>query len=329
MEVENVTDSVKSVDDMPNIIWNATVNSAKNISEFVNDTGILFESDIDGIASINSNLAAHDELQGNLPLFAAFVVIEIVMTALAFIILVVTAFIIPRWKKNYRNQMLIQLSLARFLKRIVCYIEFREEKYTSPIPENRKLVLFAAETYIDIVVVIIVVYFIKHMYDTLLVVIVKINRNTLLKMSCCAWLLPLPLVIASAVIISHKLVNEWWTHLFICCILRWPLILIGTAFYIAILYRVLTDKIRKFARSLTITTFFVCLIANFYLFSKDVIELWCFKSFITVLINYLLGFFLNSLILMFFLILVILNYKKTCKSTTSVTIVSINNEGTK
>lgn len=288
-------------------------------------------NDLSGIGnthneSLDVNSTVYYDYETKLPLFETFASLEIAMTALELIISIIAALKIPRWTKNYRNQMLMQLSLARFVKRVVYYVEYLQETPNADASTVFSVVLFGVQTYIDFVIVILVVFFIKHMYDSLIVVIVKINQDSLFKKLSFAWLLPIPISAAWAGIISADVMDEWLVYLLICCILRWPIILIGTWFYITILYKVFTDKIRRFARSLTIITFLICLIVNLYLFSKDVIELWCIKSFSTVLVNYILGFLLNLSILCFYLILIIQNYKKKTKSTTSLPQYSIERE---
>ncbi|PZC84217.1 hypothetical protein B5X24_HaOG205412 [Helicoverpa armigera] len=52
------------------------------------------------------------ELYNEYPIFQIFVIIELVMTTLELIISIVAAIKMPRWRRNYRNQMLMQLSFA-------------------------------------------------------------------------------------------------------------------------------------------------------------------------------------------------------------------------
>lgn len=242
--------------------------------------------------------------------FNAFNVLEIVMTSLELMLWIGAAIKMPRWRNNYRNQMLMQLSVARFIKRLIfIYLQMYEEK--------KCLVLtfvVSSQIYIDLVIVVLVFFFIKHMYDSLIIVLVKCRQNSLYKVSICAWLLPLPISAVWAAVIFCKVLDEQLVYLLICCIFRWPLILMGTGVYITILVRVLSEKIRKFARSLTVVTFLMCLIINFYLFSKDLIKLLCFKSLKTTLINYVSGFVMNFLILIFYIILISLDRKHTSQT---------------
>lgn len=256
--------------------------------------------------------------------FEAFIIIEIVMTALELIIWTVAAIKTQRWRKNYRNQMLLQLSVVRFLKRLVFLVIFLKENKIIECSEGINYALLSATIYIDFVIVILVFFFIKHMYDSLIVVLVKISETRLWKVVTCSWLVPLPLSGACTAVVATRVLDPGLVYLLICCLFRWPLMLLGTVLYLTILYKVLNDKIRKFARSLTIITFLMCLLINFYLFSKDVIELWCLKSFTTLLISYISGLLMNIIILGFYIVLIMLHFKSNMKSCNSIPNCSIS-----
>lgn len=250
-----------------------------------------------------------NESQDTSPVFEAFIIIEIVMTALELILTILATCKLKLWRKNYRNQMLMQLSLIRFLKRIFILIEFLKDKGTIPDSLQLSTLVISAQIYTDFVNVILIVFFIKHMYDSLIVVLVKISQNNLVKVLTCAWLLPLPISIVCTAITATKVLDYWMMYLLMCAIFRWPLMFIGTLLYITILFRVLNDKIRKFARILTIITFLLCLVMNLYLFCKDVIWLWCIHTFSTILLSYLLGFAMNFLVLCLYLTLITLSFR--------------------
>lgn len=265
----------------------------------------------------------HDQSPDALSVFEAFIITEIVMTALELLIWAVAASRMQRWRKNYRNQMLLQLSVVRFLKRLVFLIVFVNDKSVEPKSEEPNAFLLSLGIYIDFVIVILVFFFIKHMYDSLIVVMVKISENNLWRVVTCAWLVPIPISGVCTAIVATGLLDSWLVYLLTCCLVRWPLMLLGTVLYLTILYRVLKDKKRQFARGLTVITFFMCVIINFYLFSKDIIELWCLKtSFITLVISYISGFLMNTLILLFYITLIILNFR--CKTSDSVPNYSIS-----
>lgn len=249
------------------------------------------------------------ETQDTSPVFEAFIIIEIVMTALELILTILATCKLKLWRKNYRNQMLMQLSLVRFLKRIFILIEFLKDKGSIPNSLQLSTLVISAQIYIDFVIVILIVFFIKHMYDSLIVVLVKISQNNLVKVLTCAWLLPLPISIVCTAITVTKILDYWMMYLLMCTIFRWPLMFVGTLLYITVLFRVLNDKIRKFARNLTVITFLLCLVLNLYLFCKDAIWLWCIHSFSTILLSYLLGFVLNFLVLCLYIILITLSFR--------------------
>ena len=246
-------------------------------------------------------------------IFSSFVLIELIMTTIELIITIVAAIKMPKWRKNYRNQMLMQLTFARFIKRIIFTFKFLECQGIT-FTETIASVLNCCLIYIDFVIVILVFFFIKHMYNSLIIVLVKISHMSFYRVLYCSWLIPVPISVAWTLVIITELMGKWQVNLLICSIFRWPLIFIGTGLYIAIVYRVLSDKIRQFARSLAVVTFLLCLSINVNLFSKDVIELWCLKSLVTLLISYISGFLMNFLILVLYIILIILSYNNKTQS---------------
>lgn len=295
MEYENKSDtnfSVESATDFYNETYSVT-NDTENVSN-------------------SSSASDYNETQFS-TVFEAFIISEIVMTATELLLSSVAALKIYRWRSNYRNQMLMQLSLARFLKRIIFLIEF-EKAHLVASSVSGKTLLTSFQMYIDFVLVILVCFFIKHMYDSVIIVVVKISRFNLYSVLCCSWLLPVPISLIWTAVIVTNLVNERIAYLIICLVFRWPLIFLGTALYFTVLYNVLIDKIRRFASNLTIITFLLCLVINFYLFSKDIIKLWCFESFSTILVSYVSGLISNFLILCFYIMLITMNFRSNAKS---------------
>lgn len=255
-----------------------------------------------------------NELYSEYSIFETFVVIELVMTTIELIITTIAAIKMPRWRKNYRNQMLMQLTFARFIKRIIFTCKFLECQGNITFTETITHVLNCFQIYIDFVIVVLVFFFIKHMYNSLIIVLVKISHLSFYRVLSCSWLIPVPISVAWTTVIITNLMDKWYVNLLICSIFRWPLIFIGTGLYIAIVYRVLSDKVRQFTRSLAVVTFLLCLSINVNLFSKDVIELWCLKSLVTLLISYISGFLMNLLILVLYIILIILSYNNKTQS---------------
>lgn len=284
-----------------------------NESELIqtsNNSGVLFINDV--------NAASAEELrESEYLLFEKFVIVEIIMTTVELIISVWAATKMPKWRKNYRNQMLMQLTFARFIKRIIFIFKFLEDYEKIPKSDCVTYILISCQFYIDFVIAILVFFFIKHMYNSLIIVLVKISQNNFYRVLICSWLIPVPVSGVCTAIIVTNVVDKWLVYLLICSIFRWPLIFAGTALYITIVYRVLADKIRHFAGSLAVVTFLLCLIINVYLFSKDVIELWCTRSFSTELIGYISGFLLNLLILSLYAVLIILNFNNKTQSSRS------------
>ncbi|XP_026762826.2 uncharacterized protein LOC113521491 [Galleria mellonella] len=326
------TESVTTLTDLGNDTY-STTESVASTSVWFNESEITSITPLGAKVSITESVrntidvkkSFHSESGDTWCLFGAFIIIEIVMTALELIISIVAALKIQRWRRNYRNQMLMQLSIVRFLKRIVLVIIYLKESKIISTGIELETAILSSQTYIDFVIVILVFFFIKHMYDSLIVVLVKISQNNLYKVLICSWLLPLPIAIIFTTLVVTNILNQWLMYLLICCIFKWPLMFMGTVLYLTILHKVLKDKIRQFARSLTIITFLLCLVINFYLFSKDIIELWCGVSFSTLLISYILGFLLNFLILCLYIILITLNFKCNLNSSEVQTNHSVGN----
>lgn len=292
----------------------ATSGTELNESELIlaSDSGVLLQND-ERVFNVTNNVTFPNEIniESEYLLFQKFVITEIIMTALELIVSVLAAAKMPRWRKNYRNQMLLQLTLTRFLKRIVYVFQFLEYYRKIPSTPTVNNILTCFQFYIDFVIVILVFFFIKHMYNSLIIVIVKVSQNDFFKVLICSWLVPVPISTVCTVLIAAQVTEKSFIYLLMSCIFRWPLILVGTGLYLVIVYRVLADKIRQFASSLAMVTFLLCLILNIYLFSKDVIELFCKESFSTKLISYVSGFLLNLLILCLYIILILFSINKT------------------
>lgn len=312
--VPSVTD-FDNVADLSTTVAMAATEAPLNESEQI-PVSATSEGQFDIGTSAFNTTEGQDVLESG-PLFETFIVIEIVMTTLELIISILAAMKMPRWRRNYRNQMLMQLTLARFIKRIIFTFKFLNDhgKLTSTDVETNNNIISFLQIYMDFVIVILVFFFIKHMYNSLIIVLVKISHNNLYKVLICSWLIPVPVSAACTAVIVTGVVDKWYVIVFICSLFRWPLILLGTAVYVTILYKVLSDKIRKFARSLTVVTFLLCLTINIYLFSKDIMDLWCTESiYFTLLISYISGFLMNLLILILYVILVIFSYNNKTQS---------------
>lgn len=263
--------------------------------------------DIDLTTESGIHYASKEVSSLDYELLVTFNILEIVMTSMELMLWIGAAIKMPRWRNNYRNQMLVQLSVARFIKRLIFILNSEHEAIVSW--DYFPTFLNSSHIYIDFVIVILVFFFIKHMYESLIIVLVKCRQNSLYKVSICAWLLPAPISAVWTAIIVCKPLDEKLVYLLICCIFRWPLILLGTILYITILVRVLSDKIRRFARSLTVVTFLMCLVINFYLVSKDIVKLWCVKSPTTTIISNVSGIVMNFLILTFYVILITFDWQ--------------------
>ncbi|KAH9637186.1 hypothetical protein HF086_016208 [Spodoptera exigua] len=209
-------------------------------------------SDSEDAANNSAIFGAESLVYNNYSIFGTFVVIELVMTTLELIISIVAAIKMERWRKNYRNQMLMQLTVARFIKRIIFTFKFLECRDKITDSEAVANFLYCFQLYIDLVIAVLVFFFIKHMYNSLIIVLVKISQNSFYKVMSYSWLIPIPIVVVCSVIIATDFVDKWYVNLLMCSVFRWPLIFVGTGVYIAIVYRILSDRIRQFARSLAV-----------------------------------------------------------------------------
>lgn len=227
-----------------------------------------------------------------------FMIIEIAMTALEVIVLIVAGAVWSRWRRNYRNQMFLQISVIRLMKRIVLLLMFVTQQYTA-VPECVNFTLIALKYYINLVIVLLVIHFIKHMYESLIIVFGQWSSVNLLKISIISWLVPLPLGVLGAAAITSQFLGEWYVYLLVCGLFRWPLIILGTYVYIKIVFKVLRDKAKRFMRGLTVITFIMCVTINVYILCSDLIELWCLGT-VYEFFGHLIGLLLNLLLLILY-----------------------------
>lgn len=310
IDIDNVTDTVM---DLLTTAAPTAADTSFNESDFSPSSAENKQFAANGSAP--SNFGVESALYSEYSTFQTFVVIELVMTTVELIISIFAAIKMTRWRRNYRNQMLMQLTFARFIKRVIFTFKFLECQGNITITGVVTHVLNGLQIYMDFVVVILVFFFIKHMYNSLIIVLVKISHMSFYRVLSCSWLIPVPISVACTAVIITDLLSKWYVDLLICSIFRWPLIFVGTGLYIAIVYRVLSDNKRQFARSLAVVTFLLCLTINVYLFSKDIMDLWCLdKSLTTLLISYISGFLMNFLILVLYVVLIMLSYKNKTQS---------------
>lgn len=254
-----------------------------------------------------------------------FEVLNIVAIIMMFAELLLTLLAIAKlkqWRKNYRNLMLTQISLARLLQRILSYAIFLEKKPN--IFDNSKqpcLTYLTLITYFNFVTIFLVFFLIKHMYDSLIVIFVKISKNRFYKVSIFAWLFPVPLTTTWVAFVVYDVFDKFLVDVIFCTLFKWTFTVIGTILYICILRKILKDKCRKFARSLTIITFMLCLIINMYAITTDISRL--IRCYLLLVIKYITGFILNSLVLCLYIALISSNFKHRIKHSDAISNYSV------
>ncbi|CAK1556251.1 unnamed protein product [Leptosia nina] len=243
----------------------------------------------------------------NLPAYGGMLIAECVLATLQVLISIAATLKIARWGRNYRNQMLTQFSIARLVDRIANLSLFLCPDLTIKTYD----ILMGVRVHVDLVLVILVIFFIKHMYESLIIVVVKVVKNDLYKVLCCSWLLPLPFSALYVCLVTYNCVSPWMAYFTICCAFRWPVMIIGTGLYLKILFKVTMDSIRYYAKSLTALTFFLCLVINLYVLSADITKLWYAQNYLPIFLNTVLGLILDSLAVCLYVILVLKAYGKT------------------
>lgn len=262
-----------------------------------------------------------------LSVFEIFIVIEIVMVVLELLLSIGAAVKMKQWRRNYRNQMLTQISLVRFLKRVIGYIIFLEKNRAIPTQQEPSLLNLCSIIYFNFVTIFLVFFLIKHMYDTLIVVFVKVTKNSLYKVTIFAWLFPIVLTGLWIAFISYNVMDKWLVDLIFCSLFKWTFTVIGTILYICILHRIIEDKFRKFAASLAIITFMLCLTINMYTITSDISRL--FRCYSLIVMKYIFGFVLNCLVLCLYVALISSNFShriKHCDNMSNHSVNAVNRE---
>lgn len=117
--------------------------------------------------------------------------IGIALSIISLLLLVVTAILFSEWRQNYKNKLLIQFMLARFLYSLARYLyDVTKLFHVYLLPNFFKdldmLILF----YTEMALMAWMVVFTKHMYDCF-VKLFNVEQPRVLKVSLAAWLTPL------------------------------------------------------------------------------------------------------------------------------------------
>ncbi|KAG6461285.1 hypothetical protein O3G_MSEX012531 [Manduca sexta] len=168
--------------------------------------------------------------------------IGIALSAAALLLLFLTAILYAEWRRNYKNQLLIQFMIARFLYTFVRYF-YDIRNVLNWYINNDAAIYFDMlwMFYTETTLVFWMYTFSKQMYDSLVKVFVVENKK-LWKVSVIAWLMPA--LITIALMLLFYIYHELSYNLFFFYILfvKWPMLIANAVLIILALKSVLKNN---------------------------------------------------------------------------------------
>ncbi|GBP59821.1 hypothetical protein EVAR_30090_1 [Eumeta japonica] len=151
--------------------------------------------------------------------------IGITSTILTLTLLLLTCALHREWRQTFKNQLLVQLMISRFLHVLARYVydtALMLGHYEDGDTWIRYDVL--SFVYTELVVSSWMFVFTKNMYDDLVKVITVKKSHRLLKASLGCWLAPLPPSLVGSVFYTREPSLELYLY-FLYCTLKWPILI--------------------------------------------------------------------------------------------------------
>lgn len=166
----------------------------------------------------------------------------VALSAVALVLLVLTAVFFVEWRQNYKNQLLIQFMIARFL--------YTGVRYSSDVIRafdlNSNTETFNQLTatkllYSEMALVSWMFFFSKQMYGSL-VKVFDVERRSILRVSLSAWLLPALLAALLVGVLSIRSSKALWSYVIYLICVKWPVLVANAIFLILCLKSVISTN---------------------------------------------------------------------------------------
>lgn len=196
----------------------------------------------------------------------------IALSTAALLLLILTAALFAEWRRSYKNQLLIQFMLARFLYTFVRYFG-DVQKLFNICPYTGRIVLLdlVFMIYTEMALVAWMFVFSRQIY-TSLVKVFTTERWSICKVSICSWLGPTTVAILLHVMFN---VGQDATHQYLVAyivIIKWPILIANAVLLIIALRSVLRNNM-KTKKNIRIVLVMIMLIFLFC-FQQMVIDMF-------------------------------------------------------
>lgn len=160
----------------------------------------------------------------------------ILLSATTVILLILTAILFKEWRESYKNQLLIQFMIARFIYTFVRY--FYDVKRVFGFCVRHDCIIYLDQfsmVYTEATLISWMFVFTKQMYDSL-VKVFAIEKPNIIKVSLLTWILPgIVSVILYCLFYLQNDSDFQYFYMYILLV-KWP-VLIGTAVLLIIILR--------------------------------------------------------------------------------------------
>lgn len=198
----------------------------------------------------------------------------VALSALALVLLLLTALLFVEWRQNYKNQLLIQFMIARFLYTGVRYFtdiirayELRE----ADVLHRHTIIMIL---YSEMALVSWMFFFSKHMHGSL-VKVFNVPKQCLWKVSLCAWLLPGLVTVLLLYTFSIPVFREIWCYIIYVLAVKWPVLGANAVLLILSLKYILSTNLSSTESNTRIVVVIISLIFVFC-FQQVIIDIVLF-----------------------------------------------------
>lgn len=200
-----------------------------NGTDFLNETDNFYSLELEFIKSLDT--------------FFISSFTGLVLSGLGLIILISTMKLFPIWGKKYQNQILLHFMVSRFLNSL-CHITtlLIALKFDKDFTYTPLIIMDFFKAYFELVLTMWMLFFTKHLYEMLVVIIIIKMKHKLLKQSVIAWLIP---ILPSTLYFLASLNSMYICKFIIGIIFKWIITLINCVLFVKIILSVLMNFTHK------------------------------------------------------------------------------------
>lgn len=203
--------------------------------------------------------------------------IGIGLTAAALTLLILTASLFAEWRKNYKNQLLIQLMFARlFYSAFRFFIDLQKLLHICPLTNKFVSLDIFFMFYTEMVLVLWMFIFSRQMYISLVKVFAE--NSSIWIVSLCAWMGPG--VVTCLLYLLFTSGDKYYKYFVLYFLLfKWPVLIANAVILILVLKSILTNSIKtENSRRIIVVMIILIFTFGFYQIVVDVFKLYYIRT---------------------------------------------------